>query len=96
MGIRTCRALCEAVDVQVLKEDYGLSTSDILSLADKDLNQLVGLKKYAPYKAETSQKRLRRDTLHKLSNFKKSSAQVHILHLYSRFWNSFWLYLPWI
>lgn len=36
----------------VPKEDYGLSTDDILKLKDKELNQLVGLKRMAPYREE--------------------------------------------
>ena len=34
------------------KEDYGLSTDEILRLKDKELNQLVGLKQMAPYREE--------------------------------------------
>ncbi|KAA6422645.1 MAG: hypothetical protein FRX49_07505 [Trebouxia sp. A1-2] len=34
----------------VAKEDYGLSTDEILRLKDKELNQLVGLKQMAPYR----------------------------------------------
>ena len=34
----------------VPKEDYGLSTDEILRLKDKELNQLVGLKRMAPYR----------------------------------------------
>lgn len=37
----------------VPKEDYGLSTDEILRLKDKELNQLVGLKRMAPYREET-------------------------------------------
>lgn len=36
----------------VPKEDYGLSTDEILRLKDKELNQLVGLKRMAPYREE--------------------------------------------
>lgn len=36
----------------VPKEDYGLSTNEILRLKDKELNQLVGLKRMAPYREE--------------------------------------------
>ena len=36
----------------VAKEDYGLSTDEILRLNDKELNQLVGLKRMAPYREE--------------------------------------------
>ena len=36
----------------VAKEDYGLSTDEILRLKDKELNQLVGLKQMAPYREE--------------------------------------------
>ena len=36
----------------VPKEDYGLSTDEILKLKDKELNQLVGLKRIAPYREE--------------------------------------------
>lgn len=36
----------------VPKEDYGLSTDEILKLKDKELNQLVGLKRMAPYREE--------------------------------------------
>ena len=36
----------------VPKEDYGLSTEEILRLKDKELNQLVGLKRMAPYREE--------------------------------------------
>ena len=34
------------------KEDYGLSTDEILRLNDKELNQLVGLKRMAPYRED--------------------------------------------
>lgn len=34
------------------KEDYGLSTDEILRLNDKELNQLVGLKRLAPYRED--------------------------------------------
>ena len=37
----------------VPKEDYGLSTDEILRLKDKELNQLVGLKRMAPYREDT-------------------------------------------
>ena len=36
----------------VAKQDYGLSTDEILRLKDKELNQLVGLKQMAPYREE--------------------------------------------
>jgi len=36
----------------VAREDYGLSTDEILRLNDKELNQLVGLKRMAPYREE--------------------------------------------
>lgn len=36
----------------VAKEDYGLSTDEILRLNDKELNQLVGLKRMAPYRED--------------------------------------------
>ena len=52
-------------------EDYGLSTADILSLSDKDLNQLVGLRKYAPYREDGFKKRAKRDAQHKLGNLKR-------------------------
>ena len=34
------------------REDYGLSTDEILRLNDKELNQLVGLKRMAPYRED--------------------------------------------
>lgn len=36
----------------VPKEDYGLSTDEILRLKDKELNQLIGLKRMAPYRED--------------------------------------------
>ena len=37
---------------QVPKQDYGLTTEEILQLSDKDLNQVVGMKSMAPYREE--------------------------------------------
>lgn len=36
----------------VPKQDYGLTTEEILRLSDKDLNQVVGMKTMAPYREE--------------------------------------------
>lgn len=38
----------------VPKQDYGLTTEEILTLSDKDLNQVVGMKTMAPYREERS------------------------------------------
>ena len=37
---------------QVLPNKYGLKTEEILALTDKELNQVVSLKKLAPYREE--------------------------------------------
>lgn len=58
--------LIEAAAVQVEGQDYGLSTADILSLSDKELNQVVGLKKLAPYRKEANAKKSRFQTQHRL------------------------------
>jgi hypothetical protein len=36
----------------VSKDDFGLSVEDVLALTDRELNQIVGLKKLAPYREE--------------------------------------------
>lgn len=38
--------------VQVPKENYGLAPEEILSLDDKQLNRLVGLKRLNPYRED--------------------------------------------
>lgn len=43
--------------VQVPQASFGLSVDDILALPDKDLNQVVGLRRLAPYRAEHSKVR---------------------------------------
>lgn len=53
------------------EEDYGLSASDIFTLSDKDLNQLVGLKRYAPFKEGVMSKRAKRDTQHRLGHLRQ-------------------------
>lgn len=59
------------------EDDFGLSTNDIVSLSDKDLNQLVGLRKLAPYRdAAGNQKKGRRDTVHRLKALKAANNQV--------------------
>ncbi len=53
------------------EEDYGLSTADIFTLSDKDLNQLVGLRKYAPYKEGIISNKAKRDTQHRLGKLRQ-------------------------
>lgn len=40
--------------VQVPKEDFGLTSEEILLLDDKKLNQIVSLKKYRPFREQES------------------------------------------
>ena len=48
-------------------------------MSDKDLNQLVGLKRYAPYKEGAVTKRAKRDTQHRLGQLRQvmSSDFIH-------------------
>lgn len=62
--------------LQVQEDDYGLTTNDIVSLSDKDLNQLVGLRNLAPYRDAYNQKKGRRDTIHRLKALKAKPTQV--------------------
>ena len=62
--------------MQVPKETFGLSTADILSLSDKELNQVVGLRKIAPYREERNPRKARYQTMHRLRNLATSAAQV--------------------
>ena len=68
----------ESCTEQVQEEDYGLSTSDIFALSDKDLNQLVGLKRYAPYKEGAMSKRAKRDTQHRLGQLRQVMSVDYI------------------
>ena len=43
-----CPHACRYKEVQ--PDSFGLAVEDILGLEDKDLNQVVGLKKLAPYR----------------------------------------------
>ena len=62
--------------MQVEKIDYGLSTADILSLSDKELNQIIGLKRIAPYRLERNSKKGRYQAMHRLDQLKNSKLQV--------------------
>jgi hypothetical protein len=72
----SCKSWPKIFYLQVQEDDYGLSTTDIVSLSDKDLNQLVGLRNLAPYRDAYNQKKGRRDTIHRLKALKAKPSQV--------------------
>ena len=51
---------------RVPRAEYGLSTADILKLQDKELNQVVGLKRIAPYRPDEGLVRPNYGKLHEL------------------------------
>ena len=50
----------------VPRAEYGLSTADILKLQDKELNQVIGLKRIAPYRPDEGLVRPNYGKLHEL------------------------------
>ena len=51
---------------RVPRAEYGLSTADILKLQDKELNQVIGLKRIAPYRPDEGLVRPNYGKLHEL------------------------------
>ena len=62
-----CRYRC------VPRAEYGLSTADILKLQDKELNQVIGLKRIAPYRPDEGLVRPNYGKLHELKALAKGA-----------------------
>lgn len=59
--------------------DYGLSTTDILSLSDKELNQIVGLKRMVPYREERNPKKSHFVGRHRLTQLRSEKKMVRTM-----------------
>ena len=60
---------------KVPREDFGLSNEDILLLEDKQLNQVVSIKKYRTYREPGDNKVDKGRTVHYLNKFKKEKEE---------------------
>ena len=79
MEIETCQltqGIEDAAYLQVDTDDFGLDTADILALTDKELNQVVGLRRLAPYRSEHRSKKDDRFAQRQLREVRKRTTKV--------------------
>lgn len=65
-----------SITLQVSTDDFGLDTNDILALNDKELNQVVGLRRLAPYREEHKSKKRDRHAQMQLKMITKPAHKV--------------------